>query len=187
MSGKKIALMAMAVVSVASLVGCQSQPQRSGYQGQGPRHVSPEMRQKQMPMRADHFKRGQKVPKNVCEGKAVGASAQLQRRGQNIDGQCQLVFKADRDSMRAWQHAQFKQQTAHKTLPKTTEGVLSDAQRIEMTKQFEQRLIAQQSYQRAVLSACQNQTAGKTVSLNILQNTLTGQCQLQFKPNQPTA
>ncbi len=178
----KFGLATAGLCSLVALTGCQSQPQKPNRGGDGARYDMPRGEQsRHYQGRAGEHGMMKKQLKHACEGKAVGSTVQVQRRAQTISGQCELAFRADRDSLKQWKNTQ--RSTATQVAPMNRDQVMTDAQRATLTQQFDQRLAQQQLYQRAVHAACQNQTAGKAVKLQVGSQSINGTCQVQFKPN----
>ena len=67
--------------------------------------------------------------------------------------------------------------------PRLQGAVMTDAERAERVKRYEQRLIQQQAKQKAIANACQGQKAGQSISLQIGQQQYAGSCQVVFKPS----
>ena len=62
---------------------------------------------------------------------------------------------------------------------------LTDSQRAEMVKQYDQRLSERQALQTAFANACKGQTHGKAVQVKAGTQTIDGQCIVHFQPNAP--
>ena len=58
---------------------------------------------------------------------------------------------------------------------------LTDAQRAELTKKFDQRLAQHQANQNAMAQACQGQKAGTTIQLKMGEQTINGKCEVRFQ------
>lgn len=137
-----------------------------------------------------HARHHQHMMQKACEGKAAGSSSQIEFKDRSITGQCELVFvpkKLSKEELKqqrdAWR-ADGKKMTEMRTeRPRQQGAVMTDAERAERVKQYEQRLIQQQAKQKAIASACQGQKAGQSISLKIGQHQYAGSCQVVFKPS----
>ncbi len=63
--------------------------------------------------------------------------------------------------------------------------VLTDAQRAEMTKQYDQRLAQRQAHQQACAKPAKVKPMVKNVQVKLGDQQLNGQCLVRFQPNQP--
>lgn len=148
--------------------------------------------------------------KNACEGKAVGQAVQVKFGEKTVDGTCAIHFKADRqmnkDDMKKNMHKMHAEHHGMKGQHRPMRGdikgfamhgemkgahakrePLTDAQRAELTKKFDQRLAERQARQQAIAQACQGQSNGKAVELKFGEQSIKGQCVVRFQPNAPVA
>lgn len=63
---------------------------------------------------------------------------------------------------------------------------LTDAQRAELTKQFDQRLALRQAKQNAIAQACQGKANGTATQIILGEQTIQGKCEVRFQPKPPT-
>jgi len=64
---------------------------------------------------------------------------------------------------------------------------LTDAQRAEMVKKFDQRLARRQAQQQAMLQACQGKKDGAAAQIKLGDKMINGQCHVRFQPKAPIA
>lgn len=150
----------------------------------------------------------------ACDGKVEGQTTQITWGKKSIAGTCTLNFKADRkpltkkhvvqdaktqtvDSVKADQvRGDYKKLRGEhrpmrgefKTMrPMQKREALTDAKRAELVKQFDQRLLARQAHEQALLTACQGKKVGQSTQITVGEKTISGQCQVRFKPTAPVA
>lgn len=192
----KIIVLGASVLSMGALTACQStkhatsedHPQmmkhHQDYKG---RHLTAEQREQFKQMRAQLHKQMQQV----CDNKAVGSTVQVKAGDKTVDGTCQISFKADRKDMKAARVEFRGMKGEHRPMRGDFRGALNrgealtDAQRAEMVKQFDQRLAQRQAQQKAVVQACQGKKDGAAVQLKIGEQIINGQCHVRFQPNAP--
>ncbi|OTG89467.1 hypothetical protein [Acinetobacter sp. ANC 3813] len=195
----KIALATAGILSMGALTACQStntvtakdadQPQRM--HGHKYDRMSPEQREQMKQMRAEQ-KAVMSQIKTACDGKAAGAAVQIKAGEKTIDGTCAMVFKMDKQKRgefkgqrgdmkghRDGERGQFRTGHMQRGEPMT------DAQRAELTKQFDQRLAERQAKQQAIAKACQGKTSGTAVQIKAGAQTLDGKCEVRFQPKMP--
>lgn len=207
----KIVLVTASVISMGALTACQStqgskddhQARMMDRQDRNQHHnkMSPEQREEMKQMHAQRKQMREQIQK-ACDGKTVGQSIQVKVGQQNVDGTCNMVFKADRKAMKEMRknfRPNDKMQQANAARPEMTgemrrgamysagmkqNEVLTDAKRAELTKQFDQRLAQRQVQQQAIAKACQGQINGKTVEVKFGEQTVNGTCVVKFQPTQ---
>lgn len=191
----KIALATASVLSVGALTACQStqapkdmkQSQYMHGHYQKDRHMTPEQRKQFEKMRTERKQVMQDI-KKACDGKAVGSAVQVKAGDQTLAGTCTMRFQPDRQSFK--QHRQYamqQHQAMRAKMPRMQQRgeVLTDAQRAEMTKQYDQRLAQHQAHQKAMRAACEGKMHGQHVQVKLGELQLKGQCLVRFQPNQP--
>lgn len=184
----KMAVLGASLCSMLALSACQSntgpQPREHGRmmnpQDARP-HLSAEQRQQMKQARVERQKAFEQI-KKACDGKAAGASVNIQAGDKTIDGTCRAQFKAERKDMKNMhQEARPQAPIADKIRLQRGEP-LTDAKRAELTKQYDQRLAQRQAREQAIAQACQGQSHGKTVQLKFSEKTVTGKCDIRFFP-----
>ena len=154
--------------------------------------ASPEQREQMKKMHAEQ-REAKKQMKAACDGKVAGTTAQVKMGEKTIDGTCALVFKADRKDQKEVRGEFKPMRGEHRPMQGDMRGAmhgmnpnepLTDAQRAEMTKQFDQRLAQRQAMQKAMVQACQSQKAGAPVQIKAGEKTINGKCEVRFQPNQ---
>ena len=169
---KKILIASGVVVSALVLTACQSQ---STVQKPKPERM---MKHQHERMGKHHAQRGmQHAMAKACQGKAAGDKVEVALGKRTLQGQCEIVFMPKRD-----QNLKSNYKMTRPATPVT--GVLTDAKRAEMVKQFDLRLAQQQAKQQAIQTACQGKTVGQNVELKFAEKSISGQCVLKFKPQQ---
>ena len=199
----KMALISAIVLSMGALTACQSTnaPQDNKHSRMMKEHHSEQAR-KLTPEQQEAFqaKRAEQRQfladvKKACDGKAAGTAVQLKTGEQTISGTCTMSFKADRKAMKQEMqkaHAEHKPMRGeHRPMQGEMRGhmqrgeVLTDAQRAEMVKQFDQRLAQRQAQQQAIAQACQGKANGSAVQIKAGERTIDGKCEVRFKPAAP--
>lgn len=197
----KIAIVTASVLSVGALTACQTTstpndaqgPQKHGHYKQD-RKMSPEQREKFKQHQAERKQVAEDI-KKACDSKAVGQAVQIKAGEKTIDGTCVIHFKADRKDMKDKRAEQHPMKGEHRPMRGDVRGPmhqqqrepLTDAQRAEMTKKFDQRLAERQAREQAIFKACQGQKDGKAVQIKLGEQTVNGQCQVRFQPKPPVA
>ena len=165
---KKILIASSVVVSAVLLTACQSQ---SAVQKPKPERM---MKHQHERMGKHHAQRGmQHAMAKACQGKAAGDKVEVALGKRTLQGQCEMVFMPKRD-----QNLKSNYKMTRPAAPVT--GVLTDAKRAEMVKQFDLRLAQRQ----AIQTACQGKTVGQNIELKFAEKSISGQCVLKFKPQQ---
>ncbi|MDO5542454.1 MAG: hypothetical protein Q4F77_04000 [Acinetobacter sp.] len=192
----KIALLGASVLGMGALTACQTSNDLTERQqvrmfkqhyAQDGQRFSPEQREQYRAMRAEHRAfRGQ--IQQACDNKAAGTNLQLKVGDKTLAGTCTMRFQPDRQSFK--QHRQYamqQHQAMRANMPRMPQRgeVLTDAQRAEMTKQYDQRLAQHQAHQKAMRAACEGKTHGQHVQVKLGEQQLKGQCLVRFQPNQP--
>lgn len=173
---KKILIASSVVMSAVLLTACQSQ---SAVQQPKPERM---MKHKAERMGKHHAQRGmQHAMAKACQGKAAGDQVEVALGKRTLQGQCEMVFMPKRD-----QNLKSNYKMTRPAAPQKT-AILTDAERAEMVKQFDLRLAERQAKQKAIQTACQGKTAGQAVELKFAEHSVSGQCQLKFKPQAKAA
>lgn len=193
----KIIVLGASVLSMGALTACQStkhapsedHPQMmKHHQDHKGRHLTAEQREQFKQMRAQRAQLHKQM-QQACDNKAVGSAVQVKAGDKTVDGICQISFKADRKDMKAVRGEFRGMKGEHRPMRGDFRGALNrgealtDAQRAEMVKQFDQRLAQRQAQQKAVVQACQGKKDGAAVQLKIGEKTINGQCHVRFQPN----
>lgn len=202
----KLALVTTGVLSMGALTACQSTPtpqdvspkahshQKHHADSRG-QHLTPEQREQFKQARAERQQVMRQI-QQACEGKAAGQTVQIKANDKSINGSCQVRFVPDREAMKN-ARAQFAKdgkfakdrklspeimaQHRAESRAKRAEP-LTEAQRAEKKKQFEQRIAQHKVHQQALQQACQGKTAGQSVQIKVGEQTLSGQCKVVFQP-----
>jgi hypothetical protein len=210
----KIALATAGILSMGALTACQStntakdadQPQRM--HGHKYERMTPEQREQMQQMRAEQKEVRSQI-KSVCDSKAAGTAVQIKAGEKAIDGTCAMVFKMDKP-----ERGEFKgprgEMKGHRDGERGPRGAeprpmpadaadrgplrtghmqrgepMTDAQRAELTKRYDQRLADIQAKQQAVAKACQGKTDGAAVQIKAGTQTINGKCEVRFQPKMP--
>ena len=197
----KIIVVSASVLSMSALTACQStknvpsqdHPQMmKHYQDHKGRHLTPEQREQFKQMHAQRAELHKQM-QQACDNKAVGSAVQVKAGDKTVDGTCQIYFKADRKDMKAARGEFRGMKGEHRPMRGDFRGApsqgrgeaLTDAQRAEMVKQFDQRLAQRQAQQKAVVQACLGKKDGAAAQIKIGEKTINGQCHVRFQPNAP--
>ena len=196
----KIALVSASVLSMGALTACQSNNtvkdndharMMKDHHPQHERKMTAEQREQFQQARSERKQVVEQI-QTACDSKAVGTAVQIKAGEKTIDGTCTMTFKPDRKAMKQMRDRQH-QQGAREHRPMRGgmhmqhNEPLTDAQRAELTKQFDQRLAERQATQHAIVKACQGQTHGKVVQVKVAAQTIDGQCEVRFQPKAPVA
>jgi len=196
----KIALISASVLSMGALTACQStnnvneQKDHSRmmkhHEGQKQHRLTPEQREQFKAARAERMQLHKQI-QQACDGKAAGSAVQIKAGDKTIDGQCKISFKPDHKGMKG-QRGEFRgMRSEHRPMRGEFRGgmnrgeALTDSQRAEMVKQYDQRLSERQALQTAFANACKGRTHGKAVQVKAGTQTIDGQCIVHFQPNAP--
>ena len=165
---QKIAIASTALGATLLLSACQSNTQltQPKHEHMMKHHQEGRMAKHQH-MRAMH---------QACVGKNAGDNVTVSFGQRTINGSCEMVFMPERGQKA------LKSNYKMPIYAKQQNRLLSDAERAEMVKQFDLRLAERQAKQKAIQSACQGQSAAKTVNIKFAEQSIKGQCQLKFKP-----
>lgn len=187
----KIAMITASIIGVTTLTACQTTTAPQDAKKHDQRRISPEQREAFKAHQQRHRDMMQQI-KTACDGKTSGQQVQIKTAEKTVDGTCIMRFKADREEMR-------KMRGEHRPMQGRINGEfrgpsmrmtgepMTDAQRAEMTKNFDQRLAQRQAREQAIFKACQGQKSGQNVELKIATQTVKGQCQVRFQPKPPVA
>ncbi|MFV5403682.1 hypothetical protein VXQ92_02995 [Acinetobacter sp. 228] len=194
----KIALISGSVLSMGALTACQStsnvqssdHPHMMKHHEGKKHHLSPEQREQFKAKRAERMQFAKQL-QQACDNKAAGSAIQVKSGDKTIDGTCQMVFKADRKEMKSQRGEYRGMQAEYGPIRGDMRGsmmrgeVLTDAQRSELTKQFDQRLAQRQAHQQAMRQACQGKKDGTAVQIKMGEHTINGKCLVRFQPKAP--
>ena len=192
----KLIVLGAGILAISSLTACQSTPQKADYaqhRGQDMRHhkgpkLSPEQRQQFEQKRTEHREFMTQVQK-ACDGKTNGQATQFTVADKTVTGQCNLVFVPERQSKMdrrgPYQNLQPKT-NAQNVKPKSRGEVLTDAERAELVKQYDQRLAERQKIQLAHKNACAGKNANTATEIKIGEQSIKGQCKVKFQANDTT-
>ena len=200
----KIALVGASVLSMGALTACQSTNtvkdtdndharMMHGHHQKHDRKMTPEQREKFQQARAERKQVIEQIQK-ACDSKAVGTAVQVKAGDKTVDGTCVMTFKADHKAAKHMRGEHRSMKGEHRPMRGDINGMqmkrgepLTNAQRAELTKQFDQRLAERQAKQQAILKACQGQTDGKAVQVKAGAQTIDGKCTIRFQPKAPVA
>lgn len=189
----KIAIVGASILTLGTLTACQStnmtkdsdRPEKM-HGGKPERKATPEQREQMKKMHAERHE-SMKQMKTACDGKTVGTAVQIKMGDKTIDGLCNMTFKADAKEMK-------KYRGEHPSMQQPMRGdfrggmdmkrgePLTDAQRAELTKQFDQRLAQRQAQQKAIAQACQGKTTETAIQIKLGEQTINGKCVVRFQP-----
>ena len=190
----KISIATASLIALGTLTACQStnSPKENVSTQKMHGKYDHEQRKHMKKMHTEQ-REGMKKIKAACDGKAAGTATQVQIGDKTIEGTCNLVFKADRKDFKDARAESKPMRGEHKPMQGEMRGKmgampsepLTDAQRAELTKKFDQRLAQHQANQNAMAQACQGQKAGTTIQLKMGEQTINGKCEVRFQPNKP--
>lgn len=200
----KIALVGASVLSMGVLTACQSTNtvkdtnndharMMHDHHQKHDRKMTPEQRENFQQARAERKQVIEQIQK-ACDSKAVGTAVQVKAGDKTIDGTCVMTFKADHKAAKHMRGEHRSMKGEHRPMRGDINSMqmkrgepLTNAQRAELTKQFDQRLAERQAKQQAILKACQGQTDGKAVQVKAGAQTIDGKCAIRFQPKTPVA
>ncbi|OTG80856.1 hypothetical protein B9T33_07705 [Acinetobacter sp. ANC 5054] len=197
----KMALISAGVLSMGALTACQSTTapkdadhgrMMKQHHGDHERKMSPEQREHFKEMRAEQRQVFTEMQK-ACDSKTVGTAVQVKAGDKAIDGTCVMTFKADRKAMKEARGEHKPMRGEHRPMRGDMQGhmqrgePMTDAQRAELTKQFDQRLAQRQAKQQAIAKACQGKTDGTAVAFKVGEQQINGKCEVRFQPKAPVA
>lgn len=190
----KIALISTGLISMSALTACQTTqaPQQNTKHAQFDKkkhkeRLSPEQREQFKQARQERKEIHQQL-RQVCDGKAAGTTVQIKTASQTTDGTCQVRFTADRKALKNMRNdanvaTKMKHHDGHKRVRGySASEPLTDAERAELVKKFDQRLAQRQAHQQAQLAACKGQSNNKQVQIKVGDQTINGVCKVYFKP-----
>ena len=198
----KIALVGASVLSMGVLTACQSTNtvkdtnndhahMMHDHHQKHDRKMTPEQRENFQQARAERKQVIEQIQK-ACDSKAVGTAVQVKAGDKTIDGTCVMTFKADHKAAKHMRGEHRSMKGEHRPMRGDINSMqmkrgepLTNAQRAELTKQFDQRLAERQAKQQAILKACQGQTDGKAVQLKVGAQSIDGKCEIRFQPKAP--
>ena len=191
----KIALLGASVLGMGALTACQTsndltdrqQTRMMKHHAVADSRFSPEQREQYRAKRAEH-RAFRSQMQQACDNKAAGTKLQLKLGEKTVSGTCTMRFQPDRQSFK--QHRQYamqQHQAMRAKMPRMQQRgeMLTDAQRAEMTKRYDQRLAQHQAHQKAMRAACEGKMHGQHVQVKLGELQLKGQCLVRFQPNQP--
>lgn len=174
----KLMVIATSVVSASLLSACSSTTQKPQYKEQRMlKHKDQRMHKQD---RA-HMHTYRQIAQS-CEGKKEGEKVSITMGERVISGQCNKVFVAEHGQTQKNGFKTRNQMKPHQQL-RRQDTPLSDSQRAERVKQFDQRLAERQAKQKAIQQACQTQSIGKNIQVKFSDQSINGQCVLKFKPD----
>ena len=210
----KIALVGASVLSMGALTACQSTNtvkdtdndharMMHDHHQKHDRKMTPEQREKFQQARAERKQVVEQIQK-ACDSKAAGTAVQVKAGDKTIDGTCVMTFKADHKAAKHMRGEHRSMKGEHRPMRGDINSMqmkrgdinsmqmkrgepLTNAQRAELTKQFDQRLAERQAKQQAILKTCQGQTDGKAVQVKAGAQTIDGKCAIRFQPKAPVA
>lgn len=181
----KFALLTGSLVILTTLSACQSTTpsDHSAWSKRGHGHsmrhhgeMSAEQKQRWQQHQAERQQLAQQRIQ-VCAGKSAGDSVQLQYHDKLKTGQCQVSFKMDENSK-----IQLRQiLTAAKQVQHQDRNTLTAEQRDQLQQLRNQKHAGRKALQQQLQAACQGQPAGKKVNVQYAEQTLQGQCVLQYQ------
>lgn len=193
----KIAILGTSLVTLAALTACQSAT--SGNMGYAERMHHGKYGQKFTPEQREHMqimhgmqRQAMQQMQTACDGQAVGTTLKIKVNDQSIEGTCNMRFSADRSEMQKLR-GEYQAMRGNHMRGNTTmmnmhrNQPMTDAQRAELTKQFDQRLALRQVHHNAMLQACQGKANGTATQLILGEQTINGKCEVRFQPNAPVA
>lgn len=181
---KKFAIASAAICGTLVLTACQSTTQV-----QQPKHermlkkYDARMMKKHHDGRKQHMRGMHQAMNQACDGKKAGENVSLTAGQRSINGSCEMVFMPERGQ----KALKSNYKMTERATPSKRDAILTDAERAEMVKQFDLRLAERQAKQKAIQTACQGQTSGQAVQIKFAEQSISGQCQLKFKPQAKAA
>lgn len=180
---KSFALVTGSMLMVTALSACQSvAKQTEQTQAQTMQHHAEMSKEQKQQLQVQRQQLAQQRLQ-VCQGKSVGDTVQIQHGNKIKTGQCQVMFQLDdksKISVRKSFHAAH--QMAHQNANTLT------AEQRELIKQNRETIRTErQAMHQQLQAACQNQSLGKNMSVQLAKQTVSGQCVLEFEPNHAKA
>lgn len=205
----KIALVGTSLLSIGALTACQStnNVQRADearmmkhhndkHHDQNERRLSPEQREQ---FKAERQQRAEfnKQIRQACDNKTVGSTVEVKAGEKTLTGTCNIHFKADPKDLKANKEkgADYRNKGEQRSMRGDIRGLdglnrgepMTDAQRAELTKQFDQRLAQRQAMQKAFVQACQGKKDKAAAQIKVGEQTVNGQCHVRFQPKAPVS
>lgn len=207
----KIAVLSASVLSMGALTACQSSnsvqsPEQARMMkhhaekhDQKERRLSPEQRQQFEAARQQRAEFNKQI-RQACDNKAVGSSVEVKAGDKAISGTCNIYFQADPKQFKA-KDGDYRVKGERpmrgdiRPTPEQARGFagakrgepLTDAQRAELVKQYDQRLAQRQAQQKALVQACQGKKDAATAQIKVGEQTINGKCHVRFQPKAPVA
>lgn len=208
----KIAVLSASVLSLGALTACQSSnnvqsaeqtrmmKHHADKYEQKERRLSPEQRQQFEAARQQRAEFHKQI-RQACDNKAVGSNVEIKAGDKTLTGTCNIYFQADRKQLkdqRSDYRAKGEQRPMRGDIRHTSEQTrgfagakhgepLTDAQRAELVKQYDQRLAERQAKQKALIQACQGKKDAATAQIKVGEQTIHGKCHVRFQPKAPVA
>lgn len=180
---KSFALITSSMLMVTALSACQSTTSKTAaaqaHHQHGMRHQA-EMTEEQKQQLQAQRQQLQEQRMQVCQGKAAGDTVQMQQGRKVKTGQCQVMFQMD-DASRAAVRKTFI--AAHQ-LSHQDANTLTAEQR-DFIKQNREAIRAErQAIYQQTQAVCQGQPISKNITVQLANQTVSGQCVLLFQANQ---
>lgn len=210
----KIALVGTSVLSIGALTACQStnnvqntdearmmKHHNDKHHDQKERRLSPEQREQFKAERKQQTALKKEI-RQACDNKAVGSTVEVKAGDKAITGTCNISFKADAKDLKSNKDQKaktgdYRAQGEHRPMRGDMQGrgvngqnraePMTDAQRAELTKQFDQRLAQRQAMQKAFVQACQGKKDKAAAQIKVGEQTINGQCHVRFQPKAPVS
>jgi len=186
----KIGLVTTSVLTIGTLTACQStqtpkhdQKDRLITPRHDDRNLSHEQREQRQKMHAQRKEIREQIQK-ACDGKTIGQTVQIKTEERTIEGSCNMIFKADRQSMKNMKRG-FRQdeQTNRIRYDRPRMKDLTEEQRVQIKQQFEQKRAEHKAQWEAVQKACTGQPDGKVIQVKLGDKILNGKCMIKFQPD----
>lgn len=179
---KSLALITGSMLMVTALSACQSTTNKTeasqAHNQHGMRHQA-ELTEEQKQQLQAQQQQLQAQRMQVCQGKAIGDTVQLQHGHKVRTGQCQVMFQMD-DASRAAVRKTF---TAAHQLAHQDGNTLTAEQRDFIKQNREVIRTERQAIYQQLQAACQGQPTGKNITVQLAKQSVSGQCVLQFQAN----
>lgn len=198
-ASSKLGLITLSLITVTGLTACQSTQSTTSTQSDQAQHHHGHMKShhgeanKHKHNKRQHSAGRQQMFEQMqaaCKDKTAGQRLDVKIKDKTVSGQCQLAFQANDPKQFKTQFKSMMQQH----MPKDSTARLSRADLEKLT--VEQRTIyrnekrelnqAQREQHRQqwqnIQAQCQGKTIGAPVQVKFGDQTISGQCQLQFQP-----
>ena len=187
----KIALVGASLLSMGALTACQSTQSVQDKGADHPRkmmgdkhdrRMTPEQLERKQKLREQRQAERQGILE-ACKTQTLGQPLEFKFDDRTVQGQCHLVFQADKDQLKKWRstQAQFKDGREHRREFKRGEK-LTEEQRAEKQKLREQVKAERDAQRQAITTACQGKSHGQNLQIKLGEQSINGQCQVRFKP-----